>query len=879
MRLSFKINTEKFSSRFLVPLLLLAIVIFPCNSHDSNSMVNLNDEKIGESPEPGMETVDALSTEEKISLIFMPVIESSESPVFDSEKSAAVFPGGFMLSETLFKNSTRISEMISALKRKFVFSVPASGSTLLPFVSCFGKSSVLKKMGAVLPDPLLVGASGSKHNAGLYASLIEKKYSDLGINLLLPDPQEENFCDDVNLNLSLRRTFSEKLWHAGDSLFFHTLTISDDENLISDFTDGLKKGADIFLVEDFFLDESGVENFSSVVKKLSEYAEENPEVATLIDDAVMKNIAMRKNPSVASDKKDDDKILDTICSSGLTLIKNKRVFFPISLASRKKVLIVYPPEEKKSVDETVRQIKKIRGTKLSFRLVDFNSASKIRGHFDYLVCVNKSASGLFLKNLFLSSDVSVTVQCGLPLSSELYELSDSVLLCYGTNSSLENNIAIPSALKAIFGCNHDAFSPSGFLPVKINLESLSSGDSVCLEKNYGIMNWTDTMRKKNMRAVWFSYFDWAALPNNREDFTREVSNMMEKISSLGLNTLILHAHSHSDSYYQKSSVFTQSKFLTTAGGEPLDFDAYEIMIEEAHKKNIAVHAWFNPYRVTGGGVRQDSFPEDSLIYGWMNSGDGDRRILYHKGQYYLNPSVPEVRTMIAECVREFVRNYDVDGVQFDDYFYPTVDDGDEDTCFDKYEYEISGSELDISDWRRKNVSDLVSSVYQAVHGEKEYVLFGISPAGNLSNLRSDLQYFTDVDKWLEEGGYIDFILPQLYWGFELKNRNGTESPYAFENVLASWLSLPRHESVSLNAGLALYRAGTNVADNNETSEWLSHDDVISRQIQRLENDEAVSGFALFDYRDLFRTEARDEVLNLAANLTDGLFNPGDFEAE
>ena len=185
MRLSFKINTEKFSSRFLVPLLLLAIVIFPCNSHDSNSMVNLNDEKIGESPEPDMETVDALSTEEKISLLFMPVIESSESPVFDSEKSAAEFPGGFMLSETLFKNSTRISEMISVLKRKFVFSVPASGSTLLPFVSCFGKSSVLTEMGAVLPDPLLVGASGSKHNAGLYASLIEKKYSDLGINLLL----------------------------------------------------------------------------------------------------------------------------------------------------------------------------------------------------------------------------------------------------------------------------------------------------------------------------------------------------------------------------------------------------------------------------------------------------------------------------------------------------------------------------------------------------------------------------------------------------------------------------------------------------------------------------------------------------------------------
>ena len=218
----------------------------------------------------------------------------------------------------------------------------------------------------------------------------------------------------------------------------------------------------------------------------------------------------------------------------------------------------------------------------------------------------------------------------------------------------------------------------------------------------------------------------------------------------------------------------------------------------------------------------------------------------------------------------------MDGVQFDDYFYPLLDDFDEEKCFDKAEYDASGSELSILEWRRKNVCDLLSAVYKSVHEEKEEVVFGVSPAGNISNLRSSWQYFADVDKWLSEEGYLDFILPQLYWGFELKNRNGTASPYAFESVLESWTSLERIDSVDLNVGLGLYRAGTNVADNNEVSEWLSYDDIISRQIQTLSENEDVSGFALFDYRDLFRPEARNEVLNFASNLTDGIFNPADF---
>ena len=382
------------------------------------------------------------------------------------------------------------------------------------------------------------------------------------------------------------------------------------------------------------------------------------------------------------------------------------------------------------------------------------------------------------------------------------------------------------------------------------------------------------MEYDEFRGVWFSYYDWIALQTDDEkDFRQNAKEVMEQVKDMGLNTIFVHVHSHSDSYYP-SGFFSMSKYAAGSMGRSLSYDPLEIMIEEAHKRGIHFHAWMNPYRVTSDdghtedgtlsfqGVSWEEVPEDSIVKKWYNSKESNRNVLYHDGNYFLNPSKEEVRTYLCDAVKELVTTYDVDGVHFDDYFYPSIDDSNPQMNFDLPEYEVLGTNLSPSDWRRQNVSDTVKKIYETVKAADKDVVFGISPAGNLDNLRSDSMYFTDIDTWLWEEGYVDYVIPQIYWGFEQKNKDGSLSPSAYENCLNRWSELPRRDGVDMYIGLALYRCGLDISDNNSPSEWLSHSDIILRQVQSLRSKENVSGFCLFDYRDLSRQGAKTEVENL-----------------
>jgi uncharacterized lipoprotein YddW (UPF0748 family) len=218
--------------------------------------------------------------------------------------------------------------------------------------------------------------------------------------------------------------------------------------------------------------------------------------------------------------------------------------------------------------------------------------------------------------------------------------------------------------------------------------------------------------------------------------------------------------------------------------------------------------------------------------------------------------------MIADGAAEIVSDYDVDGIHFDDYFYPSVNDSDPSLCFDKPEYESSGSSLSLADWRRDNVNKLVSSVYTAIKEEDSKVEFGISPAGNLANLRRNDANFVDIDEWLTESGYVDYIMPQLYWGFERRDSAGNIAPYAYENNLNAWINLAAKGDVKLYIGLNMANAGSSVSDNNPVSEWLRYDDIIARQVLAARATGKVDGFAFFRYKIFQKSEARNEVENL-----------------
>lgn len=366
-----------------------------------------------------------------------------------------------------------------------------------------------------------------------------------------------------------------------------------------------------------------------------------------------------------------------------------------------------------------------------------------------------------------------------------------------------------------------------------------------------------------MQAMWISYLEFQQMPKTEAAFKAAVDKMFDGCVDYGMNSVIVQVRADSDAMYP-SEYFPWSKFASGTQGKDPGYDPLAYMVKAAHDRNLEFHAWVNPYRVTGYLMPWTEVSSDNPAKQWLSdsSKDNDRWVLQHNGFYYYNPSVPEVRQMVIDGVKEIVDNYDVDGIHFDDYFYPTLNNNDQKLWFDKPEYTASGSSSDISVWRRNNVNLLVKGVYDAVKAADSSIVFGISPAGNVSNLRSSTSYFADIDTWTSKDGYIDYIMPQLYWGFERKTSSGELAPYAYENNVQTWINLVKKGSVKLYIGLNVDNAGKNVSDNNATSEWLRYNDILKRQIEYGRNTGYVSGYAYFRY-DIFKADtAQKEIENL-----------------
>lgn len=364
---------------------------------------------------------------------------------------------------------------------------------------------------------------------------------------------------------------------------------------------------------------------------------------------------------------------------------------------------------------------------------------------------------------------------------------------------------------------------------------------------------------EELKGVWISYLTWNQLPKEQEAFKSAVNQMFDNCRSWGMNAVFVHVRSHGDAVYP-SSIFPWSKF---SGGNP-GYDPLAYMIEAAHGRGLQFHAWINPYRITGYLMSWDEVSPDSPAKRWLSDGtnSNDRYVLNHNNAYYYNPSVEEVKQMVTAGVMEVVRGYDIDGIHFDDYFYPALNDSDESRWFDYPEYLASGSAENVVQWRRDQVSDLVHRVYQAVKTEKPQVLFGISPQGYVEYLKSDSNLFVDIDRWMSQDGFIDYIMPQLYWGFETKTASGEAAPYAFEQNLSTWIDLKKRGNVTLYLGLGLYKAGADIKDYNEVSEWLRRDDIISREVSTGRSTGEVGGYCFYSYDSFLQPVAQREVGNL-----------------
>lgn len=334
------------------------------------------------------------------------------------------------------------------------------------------------------------------------------------------------------------------------------------------------------------------------------------------------------------------------------------------------------------------------------------------------------------------------------------------------------------------------------------------------------------------RGVWISYIELDTIlkGKNAQTFTNNINQVFQNVRDLGLNTVYVHVHPFSDSIYP-SNIFPWSYYASGQHGKDPGFDPLAIIVNRAHAYGLKIHAWFNPYRVSGSFSMSQNNPTN-----W-----GNHMTLNVGGKISLDPSENDAINKVVEAVKEVVRNYNVDGIQFDDYFYPTSDMG---VDLHKYEaYKNAGGSLSQADWRRENVDKLVRATYSAVKSIKGHVKFGISPQGNNSNNFNS--QFANVTKWVQNSGYVDYIAPQIYWGFNHKSA-------AFMSKVNEWTNLVTSPSVELIFGLAHYRAGTidNYAGNGK-NEWQESTDIIARQIVEINKNPKIKGFILFSYKSLF----------------------------
>ena len=373
-------------------------------------------------------------------------------------------------------------------------------------------------------------------------------------------------------------------------------------------------------------------------------------------------------------------------------------------------------------------------------------------------------------------------------------------------------------------------------------------------------NKTKKSSKKELRGVWVASvinIDWPSKKGlSVEQQKREYISVLEDVKRWNMNAVFVQVKPTGDAFYP-SKYSPWSEYLTGTQGVNPGYDPLKFMIDEAHKRGIEFHAWFNPYRLTmkGKSTSTESLSKDNI---------GRKRTewtVVYGGQLYLNPGIPEVNDYVIDSIVEVVRNYDIDGVHMDDYFYPYKVKGQEypdDAQFRKY----GGKFADKGDWRRNNINKLVEKLHREIKKQNSSIAFGISPFGVWRNASTDPgrgsetqagvqnydDLYADILHWMDKG-WIDYVVPQIYWnqGFKV----------AEYNTLVKWWSKhAKSTKTDLYIGQAAYRVGS----------WSNPNELVN-QINYNRNYPEVKGSVFFSYKSL-----KENPKNIINNLLNGPYS-------
>lgn len=314
-----------------------------------------------------------------------------------------------------------------------------------------------------------------------------------------------------------------------------------------------------------------------------------------------------------------------------------------------------------------------------------------------------------------------------------------------------------------------------------------------------------------MKAVWISYFDVVASTNykNEANFRTYIKAQLKKVKDKGLNTVFYQVRPYGDACYP-SEYYPSSVSLK---GADISFDAFKIVVNEAHALGLQCHAWINPYRTMSDAEYKLS--SDCITKKWYNSSNRNDYMVNVSGRYWLKPGNKEVQELIKNGAVELLKNYNIDGLHIDDYFYAAA----------------LATYGDTKVQAQANTTAMVRSLYNVTHQIRSNAVFGVSPMGGFTNNSLGLpdsdrsNHATDLKLWCQNKGYIDYVMPQIYWTYD-----NAISP--FTPVFNRWENFVDTSKVKLYVGL--------------TSHTVPQ--CIPQQIKDVTASPKASGYALFSLR-------------------------------
>ena len=327
-----------------------------------------------------------------------------------------------------------------------------------------------------------------------------------------------------------------------------------------------------------------------------------------------------------------------------------------------------------------------------------------------------------------------------------------------------------------------------------------------------------------MCGVWVTYSELETMANG--DFVKNFALFINNCKETGITDIFVHTVAFCDSIYN-SQYYEKRQWC-----QNISFDVLKHIIAVSHENGIKVHAWINPYRI--------SFKKDYTFGGKLSYLNEE--VAHIEEGTYLNPGSLNARRLVKYGVLELVSNYEIDGVHFDDYFYPTTAPQFDSKFYNEYTAKTINP-LSLEDYRRLQTALLISEVGKTVKLAKKDILFSVSPAADIE--RNHNLLYADISFWCKEK-FIDAVIPQLYFGLDYPNEN-----FGFLKLLEDWLNYIDGD-IPVYIGLAPYKLNTE--SEPDSKEWKNGTDIVSKQIEICKKSGRIKGVVLFSSSSLFNKQ-------------------------